>query len=77
MIQLQVSRGNQFIMPDVRGMFWVDAEPRLRALGWTGVLDRGGDVQNSGQRTNAVVTQSPSAGTGVTYDSRVTLNFAS
>ena len=77
MIQLQVSRGNQFIMPDVRGMFWVDAEPRLRALGWTGVLDRGGDVQNSGQRTNAVVTQSPSAGTGVNYDSRVTLSFAS
>ena len=76
-IQLQVSRGNQFIMPDVRGMFWVDAEPRLRALGWTGVLDRSGDVQNSGQRTNAVVTQSPSAGTGVNYDSRVTLSFAS
>ena len=76
-IQLQVSRGNQFIMPDVRGMFWVDAEPRLRALGWTGVLDRSGDVQNSGQRTNAVVTQSPSAGTGVNYDSRITLSFAS
>jgi beta-lactam-binding protein with PASTA domain len=34
-------------------------------------------VQNSGQRTNAVVTQSPSAGTGVNYDSRITLSFAS
>ncbi|HEX9834450.1 MAG TPA: PASTA domain-containing protein, partial [Mycobacterium sp.] len=76
-IQLQVSRGNQFLMPDVRGMFWTDAEPRLRALGWTGVLDRGADVQNSGQRTNAVVTQNPSAGTGVNYDSRITLSFAS
>ncbi|MFI5506094.1 Stk1 family PASTA domain-containing Ser/Thr kinase [Mycobacterium sp. NPDC051804] len=76
-IQLQVSRGNQFLMPDLRGQFWSDAEPRLRALGWTGVLDRGGDVQNSGQRTNAVVTQSPSAGTGVNYDGRITLSFAS
>jgi eukaryotic-like serine/threonine-protein kinase len=76
-IQLQVSRGNQFIMPDVRGMFWVDAEPRLRALGWTGVLDRSADVPNSGQRTNAVVTQSPSAGAEVNYDSRLTLSFAS
>jgi eukaryotic-like serine/threonine-protein kinase len=76
-IQLQVSRGNQFIMPDLRGQFWTDAEPRLRALGWTGVLDRGGDVRDSGQRTNAVVTQSPSAGTGVNYDSRITLSFAS
>jgi serine/threonine-protein kinase len=76
-LQLQVSRGNQFVMPDVRGMFWVDAEPRLRALGWTGVLDRGADVQNSGQKTNAVVTQSPPPGTGVNFDSRVTLSFAS
>ena len=76
-IQIQVSRGNQFVMPDLTGMFWTDAEPRLRALGWTGVLDKGGDVPNSGQRTNAVVSQSPTAGAGVTYGARVTLNFAS
>ena len=76
-IQIQVSRGNQFVMPDLTGMFWTDAEPRLRALGWTGVLDKGADVQNSGQRTNAVVNQSPAPGTGVTYGSRITLNFAS
>jgi eukaryotic-like serine/threonine-protein kinase len=76
-IQMQVSRGNQFIMPDVRGMFWDAAEPRLRALGWTGRLDKGADVQNSGQRSAAVVTQSPAAGTEVNYDSPITLNFAS
>ncbi|MDT5017289.1 MAG: eukaryotic-like serine/threonine-protein kinase [Mycobacterium sp.] len=76
-IQLQVSRGNQFVMPDVRGMFWVDAEPRLRAMGWTGVLDRGADVQNSGQRSAAVVTQSPSAGAGVSFTATITLSFAS
>ena len=76
-IQIQVSRGNQFVMPDLTGQFWTDAEPRLRALGWTGILDKGGDVQNSGQRTNAVVTQSPTAGTGVNYGARITLNFAS
>jgi serine/threonine-protein kinase len=76
-IQMQVSRGNQFIMPDVRGMFWDAAEPRLRALGWTGGLDKGADVQNSGQRSAAVVTQSPAPGTEVNYDSRITLSFAS
>ncbi|BBX19383.1 serine/threonine protein kinase [Mycolicibacterium duvalii] len=76
-IQMQVSRGNQFVMPDLTGMFWTDAEPRLRALGWTGVLDKGPDVQNSGQRTNAVVRQSPSAGSPLTFGSRITLNFAS
>jgi serine/threonine-protein kinase len=77
LIQLQVSRGNQFVMPDLTGQFWADAEPRLRALGWTGVLDKGADVPNSGQRTNAVVRQSPPPGTGVNFDSRITLNFAS
>ncbi|MGE2714335.1 Stk1 family PASTA domain-containing Ser/Thr kinase [Mycolicibacterium litorale] len=77
LIQLQVSRGNQFVMPDLTGQFWTDAEPRLRALGWTGVLDKGGDVPNSGQRTNAVVRQTPTPGAGVNFDSRITLNFAS
>ncbi|MBX7433765.1 Stk1 family PASTA domain-containing Ser/Thr kinase [Mycobacterium sp. Y57] len=76
-IQIQVSRGNQFVMPDLTGMFWTDAEPRLRALGWTGQLDKGADVRDSGQRTNAVVTQSPSAGSGVNYGARITLSFAS
>ena len=41
---MQESRGNQFTMPDLRGQFWTDAEPRLRALGWTGFLDKGADV---------------------------------
>ncbi|MCX2929246.1 Stk1 family PASTA domain-containing Ser/Thr kinase [Mycobacterium sp. CVI_P3] len=76
-IQIQVSKGNQFVMPDLRGMFWTDAEPRLRGLGWTGVLDKGADVQNSGQRSNAVVTQSPAPGTGVNFGSTITLSFAS
>ena len=76
-IELRVSRGNQFTMPDLSGQFWVDAEPNLRALGWTGVLIKGADVQNSGQRTNAVVSQSPSAGSAVNFDAPITLNFAS
>jgi serine/threonine-protein kinase len=76
-IQIQVSQGGQFVMPDLVGQFWTDAEPRLRALGWTGVLDRGADVQNSGQRTNAVVTQSPAPGTAVDFGARITLSFAS
>jgi serine/threonine-protein kinase len=76
-IQMQVSRGNQFTMPNLVGQFWVDAEPNLRALGWTGVLIKGPNVDNSGQRSNAVVTQSPSSGTGVNYGASITLSFAS
>ena len=76
-ITLRVSKGNQFVMPSVLGQFWVDVEPNLRALGWTGALVKGADVPNSGQRTNAVVTQSPSPGAGVNRDGAITLSFAS
>jgi serine/threonine-protein kinase len=75
-IQLQKSQCNQFTMPDVRGMFWTDAEPRLRALGWTGFLDKGADARDSGQRSNAVVTQSPSPGSAVNFGATITLSFA-
>ena len=76
-ITLKVSKANQFIMPNLTGQFWVDAEPNLRALGWTGVLVKGPDIPNSGQRTNAVVTQSPPPGAGVNFGGSVTLSFAS
>ena len=76
-IQIQVSRANQFVMPDLRGQFWTDAEPNLRSLGWTGVLIKGADAQNSGQRSNAVVTQSPAAGSAVNFNQSITLSFAS
>ena len=74
-IELQVSKGNQFIMPDVSGMFWTDAEPRLRALGWIGVLDKGPDVDAGGNLHNKVVYQSPPAGSGVNRDGVITLKF--
>jgi eukaryotic-like serine/threonine-protein kinase len=74
-IELQVSKGNQFLMPDLSGMFWTDAEPRLRALGWNGVLDKGADVDAGGSQHNRVVYQSPAAGTGVNRDGIITLKF--
>lgn len=74
-IELQVSKGNQFIMPNVTGMFWTDAEPLLRALGWTGVLVKGAEVDAGGDNHNKVVAQSPSSGDGVNRDANVTLTF--
>jgi eukaryotic-like serine/threonine-protein kinase len=74
-IELQVSKGNQFVMPDLSGMFWTDAEPRLRALGWTGVLDKGPDVDAGGSQHNRVVYQNPPAGVGVNRDAIITLKF--
>jgi len=74
-IEMQVSKGNQFIMPDLSGLYWTDAEPQLRALGWTGVLVKGADVDAGGSQHNRVVYQSPSAGQGVNRDGPITLKF--
>ena len=74
-IELQVSKGNQFVMPDLSGMFWTDAEPRLRALGWTGGLDKGPDVDAGGSQSHRVVYQNPPAGTGCNRDGIITLKF--
>jgi len=76
-ITLKVSKGNQFVMPNLTGQFWVDVEPNLRGLGWTGVLVKAADVPNSGQRANAVVAQLPAPGSGVNFDASITLAFAS
>ena len=75
-VTLKVSKGNQFVMPNLTGQFWVDAEPNLRGLGWTGVLVKAADVPNSGQRTNAVVAQIPPPGAAVNFDGSITLSFA-
>ncbi|MGH3970180.1 MAG: PASTA domain-containing protein, partial [Mycobacterium sp.] len=74
-IELQVSKGNQFVMPNLVGMFWTDADPQLKALGWTGVLIKGADVDAGGSSRARVVYQSPSAGQGVNKDGTISLTF--
>src|SRR5882757_7967528 len=78
-IQVQVSQGNQFTMPDLRRMFWDDAAPLLQSLGWQ---NNGNNfvklqnAQNSGVPTNGVVTQDPAAGTAMKPTDTITLSFA-
>ena len=74
-IELRVSRGNQFVMPDISGLFWTEAEPQLRALGWTGILVKGADVDAGGSGHNRVLYQNPAAGQGVNTDGNITLRF--
>jgi beta-lactam-binding protein with PASTA domain len=74
-IEIQVSKGNQFVIPDLSGLFWTDAEPQLRALGWTGMLLKGADVDAGGSQHNRVVYQSPAAGQGLNKDGNITLKF--
>ncbi|MBJ7341803.1 Stk1 family PASTA domain-containing Ser/Thr kinase [Mycolicibacterium sp.] len=78
-IQLQVSRGNQFKMPDLKGQFWDAALPYLQSLGWqlnANNFVKGPNAQNSGVPTNGVVTQDPPAGTPMKPTDTITLSFA-
>ena len=74
-IEIVVSKGNQFLMPDLSGLVWTEAEPQLRSLGWTGILIKGADVDAGGSQHNRVVYQSPAAGQGANKDGSVTLKF--
>ena len=75
-IQIQVSRGNQFTMPNLRGMFWDEAFPYLQSLGWTGNLIKLPNAQNSGVPSNGIVTQDPAAGAPLRQTDPITLSFA-
>ncbi|HJT95581.1 MAG TPA: Stk1 family PASTA domain-containing Ser/Thr kinase [Mycobacterium sp.] len=78
-IQVQVSRGNQFTMPNLRGMFWDEASPLLQSLGWQNLgtnFVKLPNAQNSGVPTNGVVTQDPQPGTPIRADGTITLSFA-
>lgn len=74
-IEVLVSKGNQFVMPNLVGMVWTDAEPLLRALGWTGMLVKGADVDAGGDYRNKVIYQSPTPNADLTYGANVTLMF--
>jgi serine/threonine protein kinase len=78
-IQVNVSQGNQFTMPDLRGKFWDDAFPYLQSLGWQNIgsnFVKLPNTQNSGQPTNAVVTQDPPVGTPLKPTDTITVSFA-
>ncbi len=77
-IQVQVSQGNQFTMPELRNKFWDDALPLLQSLGWQfgSNFVKLPNAQNSGVPSNGVVTQDPPAGTPMKPTDTITLSFA-
>jgi len=70
------SRPHDLVMPDLRGMYWTDAEPALRTIGWTGVLDKAPDIPNAQYRKNSIAAQVPAPGQVITSDAVITLQFA-
>ena len=69
------SKTDEFVMLDVTGKYWAEAEPQLRDLGWKGVLVLGGEVPGDPADRNRIVSQDPSAGTEHEKDDPITLRF--
>ena len=73
-IKLQVSKGNQFLLPDLTGKFWDDLLPLLQSYGWTGVANT--DTIPSGDDNRArVIRQDPPPNTPVRRDGTIKLTF--
>jgi serine/threonine-protein kinase len=66
---------DEFVMPDLVGKYWTDVEPRLRGLGWNGMLIRGADVQVGPPDRNRIMSQDPAAGTKHEKDIPITVQF--
>jgi beta-lactam-binding protein with PASTA domain len=65
------------VMPNLIGMYWTDAEPKLRSMGWTGSLVKGPDMAASPGDRNRVLFQNPSAGERVNPNGEITMQFGS
>ncbi|MDT5179679.1 MAG: eukaryotic-like serine/threonine-protein kinase [Mycobacterium sp.] len=76
-IMLKVSRGNQFAMPNLVGMTYVEAVPYLQSLGYVGALLNGGDIPGADEDQNRVVQQAPPAGASINRDGTITLRYGS
>jgi serine/threonine protein kinase len=77
-IQVQVSKGNQFVMPDLTGSFYDDVLQRLHDAGFIGILQKGADVSGAGDQNRArVMNQDPPQGTSVNKDGTITVNYGS
>jgi serine/threonine-protein kinase len=66
-----------FIMPNLLGKFWTQAEPELRRAGWTGVLVKGPDLPAKPGDRNRVMHQMPNAGERIKDGDPITVQFGS
>jgi serine/threonine-protein kinase len=76
-IQVQVSKGNQFTMPDLTGKVYTEVVPYLQSLGYLRTPDSGPDVPGTADQHFKVVRQDPPAGAGVNKDGAITLYYGS
>lgn len=65
----------ELVMPNVVGMYWSDAEPQLRAAGWTGLIVKASDVPVAAGDRNRIMAQTPTPGEHLETNATITLSF--
>lgn len=65
----------ELVMPNIVGMYWSDAEPQLRAAGWTGLIVKASDVPVAAGDRNRITAQTPTPGERLETDATITLRF--
>ncbi|MBE5408370.1 serine/threonine-protein kinase B PknB [Mycobacteroides abscessus subsp. massiliense] len=65
------------VMPDLVGRYWFDVAPELMDAGWRGTMIKGPDIAASPADFNRVLTQNPPAGSALSPDAAITLQFGS
>ncbi|GAA3860429.1 Stk1 family PASTA domain-containing Ser/Thr kinase [Saccharothrix violaceirubra] len=74
-VTLNVSRGNQILMPDIRNMSETQARTKLQQLGWTGDLQENGKTAVSDpSKDNKIQTQSVDPQQPITKNQRITVS---
>ena len=76
-IMVKVSRGDEFLMPNLIGMTYDEIVPYLRSLGHVGPLLNAGDLPGTDADRNRALQQTPAPGTGINRDGTITLHFGS
>ena len=71
----EASAPAELVMPSVVGMYWTDAEPQLRAAGWTGFLVKASDVPAAPADRNRIMVQTPTPGEHLDTNATITLQF--
>lgn len=68
---------SSIVMPNLVGRYWLDALPELTDMGWRGVLIKGPDIAAAPEDINRVLSQDPAAGSALSPDTAITLQFGS
>ena len=65
----------EIVLPNLVGLYWEDAYKELQTAGWTGVIDKGPDIEVEPKDRNRIVVQHPGGGERVGPDAPITLQW--